>query len=255
MATMVKRRRTSSKSGGRARRPHSQRFALDDNDGADPPDRKTSPADRNTAPAIPVAAVPADVLDDAVILDDPPVEAESDVKDEREPGCVYLLEEAGGRASYVGWTVNLARRLRQHNGEITGGAKYTTRGGPWRFAATVTGEGGWWTRTQALQFEWAWKHCRSRRAAAQRTRARRSRGGSIGTGDFSFSGHSAVTRRLNDLFRLLDSRRRWTRSSSEYSALVGQTVTVRLAEPFAADGVRQRFTASRLWNPTVRSLE
>ena len=43
---------------------------------------------------------------------------------------VYALKntagKAAGRLSYVGATVDLARRLRQHNGEIVGGAKYTT---------------------------------------------------------------------------------------------------------------------------------
>lgn len=43
--------------------------------------------------------------------------------------------------TYVGITNNTARRLRQHNGEIVGGAKYTTRtkGGVWRFLYIISG--------------------------------------------------------------------------------------------------------------------
>ena len=38
---------------------------------------------------------------------------------------VYMLESSDG-ATYIGATVDLNRRLRQHNGEIKGGAKRTT---------------------------------------------------------------------------------------------------------------------------------
>lgn len=37
---------------------------------------------------------------------------------------VYMLQGAQG-AFYTGITKNLSRRLRQHNGEMKGGAKYT----------------------------------------------------------------------------------------------------------------------------------
>jgi predicted GIY-YIG superfamily endonuclease len=42
------------------------------------------------------------------------------------------------RKTYVGYTTDLKRRLRQHNGEITGGAK-STRGGRWEVMFYVTG--------------------------------------------------------------------------------------------------------------------
>ena len=38
---------------------------------------------------------------------------------------VYLLESTN-HCTYVGATMNLDRRLRQHNGEIKGGARATT---------------------------------------------------------------------------------------------------------------------------------
>ena len=44
---------------------------------------------------------------------------------------VYILENHRRNKSYVGKTNNPKRRLRQHNGEITGGARYT-RGDRWR---------------------------------------------------------------------------------------------------------------------------
>jgi hypothetical protein len=59
---------------------------------------------------------------------------------------------AKGR-TYVGVTNDSARRLRQHNGELAGGAK-ATRSKRWRYVAKV----GPFGHVDALRFEWAWKH-------------------------------------------------------------------------------------------------
>lgn len=39
---------------------------------------------------------------------------------------VYLLVNNKNNCTYIGCTNNSTRRLRQHNGELVGGAKYTT---------------------------------------------------------------------------------------------------------------------------------
>jgi len=67
---------------------------------------------------------------------------------------VYFLREVGGKRTYVGYTVNLERRLRQHNGELVGGAK-STRGRKWEFAGYLT---GFLNSVSALQCEWKLKH-------------------------------------------------------------------------------------------------
>lgn len=60
--------------------------------------------------------------------------------------------ERGIGKTYNGYTVNLNHRLRQHNGEIKGGA-YATRGiGPWEFIAAMTCDT--WTNIRAMQVEW-----------------------------------------------------------------------------------------------------
>lgn len=70
---------------------------------------------------------------------------------------VYLLECTSG-ATYVGATVDLDRRLRQHNKEIKGGAKATSakvvKGETWKRVCYVENFPDW---SAALQFEWAWK--------------------------------------------------------------------------------------------------
>ena len=72
---------------------------------------------------------------------------------------VYLLLATPFRnATYVGATVDLDRRLRQHNKEIKGGATATSirviKGDTWIRAAYVQGFPDW---QAALQFEWRWK--------------------------------------------------------------------------------------------------
>jgi structure-specific endonuclease subunit SLX1 len=71
---------------------------------------------------------------------------------------VYLLLSSNSKSTYVGATVNLERRLRQHNKEIQGGAHATgqkvARGETWIRAAHVSGFPDW---SAALQFEWKWK--------------------------------------------------------------------------------------------------
>ena len=72
--------------------------------------------------------------------------------DERSWYCYCLESES--KTTYIGATVNPDRRLRQHNKEIKGGAKYTGRGKGWKRICCVT---GFPDERAALQFEWKWK--------------------------------------------------------------------------------------------------
>lgn len=65
---------------------------------------------------------------------------------------VYVLWNAARTHTYAGYTVNPKRRLRQHNGEIKGGAKYTSKYGPWSFAFVIACDT--WDNHKALSFEW-----------------------------------------------------------------------------------------------------
>ena len=82
---------------------------------------------------------------------------------------VYWIQSAN--RAYIGATVDPKKRLRQHNGEIAGGAMRTRNRGPWHFECIVSGFRTW---QEALQYEWAAKYhsrgCRSvttRRAAIE----------------------------------------------------------------------------------------
>ena len=66
---------------------------------------------------------------------------------------VYIIQCADG-SLYTGITTNIARRMRQHNGEIVGGAKYTYSRRPVLLVYTCACE----TRASALQYEHQIKH-------------------------------------------------------------------------------------------------
>jgi predicted GIY-YIG superfamily endonuclease len=70
---------------------------------------------------------------------------------------VYFLSSTVGSRTYVGYSVNPFHRLRQHNGELVGGAKRTRIGRPYRIVCIVT---GFPTENAALSFEWLWHQLR-----------------------------------------------------------------------------------------------
>ncbi|KAL3517973.1 hypothetical protein ACH5RR_020562 [Cinchona calisaya] len=72
--------------------------------------------------------------------------------------AVYLLTSLSPRFkghTYIGFTVNPRRRIRQHNGEIGSGAWRTKKRRPWEMVFCIY---GFPTNVTALQFEWAWQH-------------------------------------------------------------------------------------------------
>ena len=72
-------------------------------------------------------------------------------------GCYLLRSQnpAFKEACYVGFTVDPPHRLKQHNGQIQGGAFKTHSKRPWEMTIVVH---GFPSRKHALRFEWAWQH-------------------------------------------------------------------------------------------------
>jgi len=73
----------------------------------------------------------------------------------------YLLKSLDPKhpyKTYIGYTTNPYRRIRQHNGILkAGGARRTKSGRPWTFVFIIH---GFRDETSALKFEWAMQHPR-----------------------------------------------------------------------------------------------
>jgi predicted GIY-YIG superfamily endonuclease len=87
--------------------------------------------------------------------------------------ALHLPDDPRGR-TYVGYTVDPLRRLRQHNGELSGGARATARaagprGGAWQhlFVVVVERADGEFGAHEALSLEW---HLKRGRVAMEKTR-------------------------------------------------------------------------------------
>lgn len=67
----------------------------------------------------------------------------------------YILKSSVSNRTYIGYTVNFPRRIRQHNGEIVGGAKRTRKWRPWYPICLIT---GFYESSSALRFEYRLQH-------------------------------------------------------------------------------------------------
>jgi putative endonuclease len=101
----------------------------------------------------------------------------------------YLLQSVDSNRTYIGVTDNLLRRISQHNGERSGGAK-ATRGEGWIVVLIVT---GFQTRNGALSLETLWK----------RMQRKRRRHGNLYPTLRYCSNMSPLEKRHIDLYRLL----------------------------------------------------
>lgn len=72
----------------------------------------------------------------------------------------YVLKSLSSRRIYVGYTIDFNRRLRQHNGEIVGGAKKTEKARPWTPVCKIK---GFYDKSSALRFEWRIQHSKKPR--------------------------------------------------------------------------------------------
>jgi predicted GIY-YIG superfamily endonuclease len=78
------------------------------------------------------------------------------------PNHVYILYNDKDDGTYVGYTNNPAHRIRQHNTEIKGGARFTsakvrTKQCKWEYLALIRFDTPQFNKNVALSFEWQLK--------------------------------------------------------------------------------------------------
>jgi predicted GIY-YIG superfamily endonuclease len=164
---------------------------------------------------------------------------------------VYVLESwSNSHYSYVGYTVDRARRLRQHNGElISNGAKYTKQHRPWRMIMSMRGNGSWWTKKVALQLEWRIKH-----VSKGRTKIRRGKPLKKGARwkTLRCVDRPAVERRINDIFWLFHNRRKWTSNAPEWST--DKSIQIELHPSLITKEITDFANQCTYWKPTIATL-
>lgn len=73
---------------------------------------------------------------------------------------VYIITTKENNSYYVGMTNNFERRIRQHNRDIRGGAKFTRRYTNWYPVLIID---GFHTKQTAMQCEWSVKNFRRKK--------------------------------------------------------------------------------------------
>jgi structure-specific endonuclease subunit SLX1 len=77
----------------------------------------------------------------------------------------YLI--TSNNLTYIGTTNDLVKRLKQHNGELSGGAKATRRFNDWIYCRIIDCK----DKKTALSFEWKWKHYLTKNNKWRRTKS------------------------------------------------------------------------------------
>lgn len=81
----------------------------------------------------------------------------------------YIIKN--NECTYAGVSPDPIQRLRKHNGEISGGAKYTlSKGSGWEHICLVH---GFQDKIQSMQFEWAVKHVAPRNVGGIESRIKK----------------------------------------------------------------------------------
>ena len=86
-----------------------------------------------------------------------------ETKESKSVHYCYIVRIKGKDRTYVGYTVEPKRRIRQHNGIIKGGAKATSISNQWEFLAILTSQSPLFTKNVALSVEWHLKHADGKR--------------------------------------------------------------------------------------------
>jgi predicted GIY-YIG superfamily endonuclease len=78
--------------------------------------------------------------------------------------CYLIYSETKNR-TYIGFTNDLEKRIKQHNGIIQGGAKSTRFANDWKYIKIIEVV----DKNSALSLEWYWKNQKNRKEKWEKT--------------------------------------------------------------------------------------
>lgn len=173
---------------------------------------------------------------------------------------------------YVGYTVDISTRIREHNGEITGGANSTHIGRPWRMIASITGDPTWFTKSVALSLEKCLQlsrrwHNKAKQALLHPKKQKRKRKGGVMTASsppapppppplptVKCHGHTVAVNRLNDLFWFFHTHKQWSKRKSE-TAFTNQSLQFAIHPDFDPASLQATIAPlCQFWNPVFSPL-
>jgi predicted GIY-YIG superfamily endonuclease len=77
----------------------------------------------------------------------------------------YLLYSETKNKTYIGYTNDLQRRIKQHNGILSGGAKATNCANDWKYIKIIEVI----DKKSALSLEWYWKNIKNSKGNWRKT--------------------------------------------------------------------------------------
>jgi predicted GIY-YIG superfamily endonuclease len=165
---------------------------------------------------------------------------------------VYYLENAKRTGVYIGYTTDFKRRIRQHNGEIKGGARRTKRkGGPWKFAMILSFPASWFHKINAMRLEKACQRMGRTRKFYQKRKLP-----SVEFAQIHIKGRPSVTDHVNNLLWGCYNRNRFTKSLPEFDAKNEEhCMKVYMDDSILqATDIEKQFSLAPFWSPKVFPL-
>lgn len=150
---------------------------------------------------------------------------------------VYHIENDTRSDTYVGYSTTLAKRIRQHNGELKNGANRTKQGRPWSFGMVLHFPASWFNKIHALQLEYACQHIGKRRRPRKRKQKQIS-----------------LEQRIDNVLYLCNKSPQFTMCFPSYdSSNCAHSLSIYVKDD-SVDRVTQQFNNVRYWNPRILPL-
>jgi len=194
------------------------------------------------------------------------IDSKKDEQYRNKRSYVYILQSLSKTDKfYVGWTIDPAKRLREHQGEIKGGAKKTIRHRPWKMIACVTGDPSWLTYSYGQMLEWTVRISAKWKYRAEKSQDRSTKKPKRSASNFynlenplpqlRIHGQMGAANRINALFWMFHNRVKWTTRAPTFDH-TKHSLTVALSHDFLLLANKYGLgDACQFWNVKLTPLD